>query len=172
MEEQGAEVANPEWRPVPFGDFLAFMSQQGVSEWVWPLIEACARHGVFHSDSSRCILARPVNSAIPIDTLNALGDLDPATFPDRQLANRHDAWLIVFAGSADPDTLAAFFTLAPYDLPFLIWQRNGRDPVKRYPFNQVRKRIHGREATETPEDNGPRHHRRHGGRTGAQAGGA
>lgn len=141
------EVVNPEWKPGPFGAFLATMSAIGAAEWVWPYIEACSRHGVFCADENRCILARPVNSTIPIDHLNALWDLDPEHVPDRQLANAHDAWLVMFAAGGP---LGGFFGLATRELPFLLWQRDGGAP-RLYPFNCVKERIHGRKTKSTTE---------------------
>jgi hypothetical protein len=123
------------WQPCPFGDFLDFMAGQNAAEWVWPIVETCARHGVLHSEPGCCILARPVDSSIDIDVLNGLGDL----LPESGLTPTPDAWHIIYASGG----IHGFFRLAPYPLPKLIWQRNGTGPAKIYNFNKVKDRIHG-----------------------------
>lgn len=132
------------WGDAPFGDFLAFMAHSGASDWVWHYLEACARVGVVHAEPGSFLLARPVNSRLPIDDLNALMDLSPEHYPDRSLAEDHDAWMILYA-SGD---ILRFFRLAPYPLQHLLWQRDGRAPVRIYDFQKMKDRIHGKQTEE------------------------
>lgn len=122
----------------PFTDFLAFMAEIGASKWVWSYLEMCGRLGMLHSEPSRFLIARPVNSAIDIDDLNCLADLDPERYPDRELTRAHDAWHIVYASGG----IEHFFDLAPYELPKLIWQRDGRGGARVYDYQRIKHLIH------------------------------
>jgi hypothetical protein len=135
MSEENVILDLPE---CPLADFLTFMSDIGAPEWVWSYMEMCGRFGMLHAEPSRFMLARPVNSAIPIDDLNCLADLDPARYPDRELTNTHDAWHILFASGG----IEHFFDLAPYELPKLIWQRDGKGGARIYDFQRIKKLIH------------------------------
>tara|TARA_R110000868_G_scaffold124963_1_gene330193 strand:+ start:297 stop:665 length:369 start_codon:yes stop_codon:yes gene_type:complete len=115
------------------------MADLGIEQWIWHFIDACSRHGVFHCDAFKILLIRPVNSMIGIDDLNSLVDLDGITYPP-EVANNHDAWHIIYA-AGDID---GFFELAPYPLPKLIWQRDGRTPARIYNFNKLKERIYAK----------------------------
>lgn len=124
----------------PFGAFLNEMARLGSGEATWAVIEVCSRLGVFHADEFKCLAARPVNSAIPIEDLNALADLDPEhpRFRDYQeLTNTPDAWHILYA-SGD---ILGFFDLATHELPKLIWQRNGTGGARIYDYQTIKRRV-------------------------------
>jgi hypothetical protein len=127
--------------PCPFEDFLTHMNRSDSPEWTWTFIEMCARFGVFHSSPANTILARPVNSSIGEDDLLAFNDLDP----DHPLAftgltNAHNTWHILYA-SGDP---SFFFSLCPYELPFVSWHRNkGNRRIKQHDFQTIKKQFHG-----------------------------
>lgn len=139
--EQMSEPTPIPWPRSPFGDFLAYMAENNIADWVWPYMEICSRLGVCHSDPSAFILARPVDSSVPIDRLNALADIDPKT----GLTPAPDAWHILYA-SGD---IRNFFPLATYELPKLIWQRNGGERVRILNYQTVKDRIHGRIQTKS-----------------------
>ena len=124
----------------PFGNFLDAFADY--SHWVWPAVAICSTHGFFSADKNRCILARPVNSRVPINDLACYADLEmeyriPAECGGG-LTSDHDAWHIIYA-SGD---LRSFFELAPYDLPKLIWQRDCKGPARIYNFSTIKRRIH------------------------------
>lgn len=137
MAEEVASGAN--WPLSPFGDFLDYMAAKGMPEWTWTFIEMCSRLGVCHAEPGCFILARPVDSSLPIDTLNSFGDVDPET----GLTPWPDAWHILYA-SGD---IHKFFRLAPFELPKLIWQRDGEGPARIYNFKRTKDRIHGHDET-------------------------
>lgn len=125
--------------PCPFEDFLNSMEENGAGRWVWSYMEFCARLGVLHAEPGRFILARPVNSEIPMDDLACFADIDPERYANRELTEAHDAWHIVYASGGIED----FFSLSPYELPKLIWQRdNGR--VRIYDYQKIKSKIHGK----------------------------
>jgi hypothetical protein len=119
----------------PFGDFLAHMAEMGAGEWVWPVMDICSRYGVFCADERRCMVARPVDSSFPIGVLNDFRDLEPDG--DYLLTMEPDAWHIVYA-SGD---IRNFFDLAPYELPKLIWQRNGEGQARIYDYQRTKKKV-------------------------------
>lgn len=138
METVSEEQVIVDLPDCPFTDFLAFMAEAGSSKWVWSYVEMCGRLGMLHSEPTRFLLARPVNSAIPIDDLNCLADLDPKRYPDRELTQAHDAWHIVYA-SGD---IGHFFDLAPYELPKIIWQRTGSGEARILDYQKVKNKVH------------------------------
>ena len=136
-EEVAPVALSPEDMNNPMAVFLWMMAEAGLGEWIWAFVHACSRHGVFHCDTKKCVLARPVNSSLPIDDLNSLVDLDGVTHPP-EVAGEHDAWLVMFAAG----DMSGFFELAPYELPSLLWQRDGRTPARIYNFSKFKNRIH------------------------------
>jgi|TARA_R110000764_G_scaffold16146_10_gene45379 hypothetical protein len=122
-----------------FGDMLQFYAYHEITDWIWHHIDACARHGLVHSDKDTFMMARPVDSSIPVDDLNALLDLS-STDQKSELTSKHDAWHIVYASGG----LTKFFDKAPYPLPKVMWQRDGSGPARIHSFNNIKKRIHGK----------------------------
>jgi len=133
--------------PPPWSTYLIMMDEAGMNEWVWAYIDVCSRHGVFHADGEGILLARPVNSTIPIEWLNELADLrdEPHSHFSPELASQHDAWHVIFAAGE----MSQFFELAPYPLPKVVWQRDGRPTTKIYNFDQLKGRIHAKR-TQSP----------------------
>lgn len=115
----------PDHTLTPFGDFLAFFAERGESERIWTFIDACSRKGVFHSEAAFCIVAMPVNEA-EIRSKNP-GLTKPA-----------DAWHIVYASGDIHD----FFKLAPYELPKLMWSRDGEVRIRTYDYQRVKNLVH------------------------------
>ena len=79
-----------------------------------------------------------MNSSIPIEDLANLSDLDPSCYPNRELTADHDAWHIVYASGG----IEHFFDLAPYDLPNLIWQRDGKEEARIHNYEKIKLKIH------------------------------
>jgi hypothetical protein len=126
------EIIDVSPHPVsPFGNFLAYMAEKDSSDWVWAVIDICSRYGGFYADETRCLIARPVDSRRSIDDLNGFFDLDDVDTMEV------DAWFILYA-SGD---LGAFFELAPYDLPRLVWQRDGIGNARVYDYNKFKSKI-------------------------------
>jgi hypothetical protein len=115
----------------PFGDFLAYMAEIGAADWVWTIIDICSRYGGFYADEKRCLIARPVDSRVSIHDLNGFYDLE--NVEDMEV----DAWFILYA-SGD---LGSFFELAPYDLPRLVWQRDGIGKARVYDYHKFKSKI-------------------------------
>ena len=131
MEKEVVDLAP---HPIsPFGDFLAYMAEIDAADWVWTIIDICSRYGGFYADEKRCLIARPVDSRTSIDDLNGFYDLEP----DRIESMEVDAWFILYA-SGD---LGAFFELAPYDLPRLVWQRDGIGNARVYDYHKFKSKI-------------------------------
>ena len=101
-------------------------------------MEMCAQTGVFYSSPTNTLLARPVNSMIAEDDLLAFNDLDPQhTLASTGLTVQHDTWHILYA-SGDP---SFFFSLCPYELPFVSWHRNkGRENLRIHNFQNLKAR--------------------------------
>lgn len=128
----------------PFGNFLDFYHDVG-GNWLWMAIEVASREGVFHSDPLCCIVARPVNSRVPIADLNIFADREPEYQIPRAyegeetgLPSAHDAWHIIYA-SGD---IRRFFQLATHDLPKLIWQRDNEPLPRIYDYARTKRLIH------------------------------
>lgn len=122
----------------PFADYLAFMSD--FPEWVWPQMEWCAHYGIMHADTETFLLARPVNSSLPIADLVDFADLDIERYPDRELTNNHDAWHVVYASGG----IETILGLTPYPLPKLIWHRNRDERTRTYDFDKLTSKINGK----------------------------
>ena len=127
------DVCTPAHPLSPWGDFLAFFAPS--AEWIFPIIDICSRYGVFCADETRCMVARPVDSRIPIDVLNKFEDISPAA--DYLLTMEPDAWHIIYA-SGD---IGNFFALAPYELPKLIWQRDGIGTARIYNYQRIKEKV-------------------------------
>lgn len=127
------DVCVPTHPVSPWGDFLAFFAPVG--DWIFPIIDICSRYGVFCADDTRCMVARPVDSRIPVEILNVFGDIDPAG--DYLLTMEPDAWHIIYA-SGD---IGNFFSLAPYELPKLIWQRDGEGRARIYDYQRTKRKV-------------------------------
>lgn len=141
VEDDGFDlVEQPDFQVTAWGDMLQYYSEMGIPDWIFPHMDACGRHGVLYCDPDTFIMARPVNSALPIDDLNALQDLDPA-YEKRELTLAHDAWHIVYASGS----LISFFDKATHTLPKVMWQRDGVGPARIYSFNKTKERIHGQQ---------------------------
>ena len=121
--------------PSPFGEMLNFYAEQSATDSIWPYMEVCGRTGLLYSDATTFIMARPVDSSLPIEDLNSLRD----TLPDYKTSGLTDAWHIIYA-SGD---ISQFVDKAPYPLPNVMWQRNGGSSVKIFSFNKLKKRTHG-----------------------------
>ena len=137
-----AQVRIVRFPPCPFEDFLTHMNESSSPEWVWSYMEMCARFGVLHSSQDACLLARPVNSAIPEADIQAFNDLDPNhPLASSGLTDQHDTWHILYASGNPTD----FFDLCPYELPKLSWYRMGGDSeLKTYDFHRIKSRYHGK----------------------------
>jgi hypothetical protein len=122
----------------PFGDMLEFYANNNITDWIWHHMDAAARHGLLYSDKDTFLMARPVNSKIPVDDLNALLDLS-SDYEKSELTYDHDTWHIMYASGR----INYFFDKAPYVLPNVMWQRNGKGASKIHSYNKVKKRIHG-----------------------------
>lgn len=132
----------------PFSTMLMMMDAGGLSQWVWAYIDACSRWGVFHCDVDYCLLARPVDSSTHIDALNALADIEwEKDLPLWQFAHKKDAWHVIFAAG----DIKKIFELALPPLPKLIWQRNGRNPVKVHNFQQIKEQIYAIRTKDTKD---------------------
>jgi hypothetical protein len=131
-----------EWPPCPFQEFMQHMVDSDGPEWVWTFVEVCSRFGVYYSGPDGIMLARPVNSAIPQDDLNAFNDLDPGTeIGTSDLTKHPDTWHILY-GSGSP---ALFYSLCPYELENVSFHRNkGNGKLKTYNFKNFKRRIHGK----------------------------
>jgi hypothetical protein len=114
----------------PFGDMLAFY---GASEWIWRYMEICAKEGILYSDPTTFIMARPVDSSVDIEILNTLQDVENQGLTD--------AWYILYASG----NLSHFLDKAPFHLPKIMWQRNGKGPAKIHLLTtlQQQRRIYG-----------------------------
>ena len=133
------EVGHP---ATPFGDFLNMMAEMGAAEHVWATIDICARYGGFYADETRCLIARPVDSSIGIHTLNGFGDLVAPLVDEMKV----DAWFILYAVGG----INSFFELAPYELPRLVWQRDGQGDAKIYDFQKIKHRVHAMSPPKPP----------------------
>lgn len=137
-------VEQPEFEISAFGDMLQFYAHHEITDWIWHHIDACARHGLFYSDKDTLLMARPVDSSLPIDDLNALLDLSPG-YKKSELTPKYDAWHIIYASGK----ITEFFNKAPYPLPKVMWQRDGNGPARIYSFNYTKNRIHGKQTKST-----------------------
>ena len=146
-----SETRIREFPASPFGDFLAYMSDVGASEWVWSWIEMTSRFGVCHMTATDILLARPVHSSTSEEDLLMFNDVDPEHEEYARtcaLTERVDTWLILFA-SGSP---SSFFNLCPYPLEQIAFHRNkGNRRLKLYNFNTLRKRFHGVKTPSTTE---------------------
>ena len=107
-----------------FQQFLTDYAAEGVEDWIWPHIEACAREGVVILSPDAVGLARPVHSSTPIE------DLDRVT-TNSDLPSSPDSWHVLYAAG----DLRELVTRFPRPLPFVLWTRKGRfSQVKRWNF--------------------------------------
>ncbi len=146
-----SETRIREFPASPFGDFLAYMSDVGASDWVWTYIEMCSRFGIFYSTPSEILMARPIHSSTSEEDALLFNDLDPEHHEYARcsaLTHKLDSWHIIYA-SGSP---ASFFKLCPYELPFVSWHRNkGSKRLRTYSFNTLRTRFHGVKTPSTTE---------------------
>ena len=122
-----------EFVPCAFGDMLDMFARHGAAETIWPYMEACGRYGVLYSDTDNYIMARPVDSSLPIDDLDTLADLQHGY----QSSGLTDAWYILY-GSGN---MSLFLEKMPFPLPKVMWKRDGKGPVKTYSLSNLTRHL-------------------------------
>lgn len=126
-------VSKPDF--TPFGDMLNFYAEQDRLDCIWSYMDICGRTGLLYSSSTCFIMARPVDSSLPIEDLDSLKD----THPDYPSSGLTDAWYILYASG----NLSHFLDKVPYDLPKVMWQRDGKGKAKIHLLSTLQKHIHG-----------------------------
>ena len=137
-------MTQPDHPLCPFGDMLDFYAGINRAECIWPYMEVCGRHGLLYSDSRTFIMARPVDSSLPLEDLNSLADLSPE-YQKRELTCDHDTWHIIYASGKISD----FIGKAPYPLPKVMWQRDSGGSARIHSFNKLKNRTHGKQSIST-----------------------
>ena len=117
-----------------FGDMLNVFAEQDAAASIWPYMEVCGRTGLLYSDTTTFIMARPVDSSLPLDDLNSLKDMEP-DYPKMGLT---DTWHILY-GSGN---MSLFLDLMPYPLPKVMWQRNCKGKARIYSLTNIKRHIH------------------------------